>query len=113
PLVLPRLPRCVLLARWVSRRICTPMPRTTAVHPARAESTRKSRPYASTPQSRKPTYPAALRFAQLVHELHARPRGVSFRELRSVLGGVSERTVRRYAASLSRELVDRQDRPIL
>src|SRR5438552_16949892 len=89
------------------------MSRTTAVRPHGPESVRKSRRYASSSQSRQPTYPSALRFAQLVHELHACPRGVSFRELRSVLGGVSARTVRRYVASLSKELVDRPDRPIL
>jgi len=49
----------------------------------------------------------------MMHELHLRPGGVSFRELEGVLGGVSARTVRRYVAFCREELRDRRGRPLL
>lgn len=62
---------------------------------------------------RRPTYPAALRFALLIHELHRRPRGLTLGELARALGNVHERTIRRYAALCRSELTDHRGRPIV
>src|SRR6266404_4165385 len=88
------------LAAPVRCRLYAPMSRTTVDRPRVRAARRKSRGYQPPSASRKPTYPAGLRLARLVHELHLRPRGLGFREIASVLGGVSERTVRRYVRSV-------------
>ncbi len=58
---------------------------------------------------RQPTYPAAIKFATIVHELFQSPTGISFARLRERFG-LSERTVERYADELTKKLKDRMGR---
>jgi predicted DNA-binding transcriptional regulator YafY len=61
---------------------------------------------------RKPTYGAAIRFARITCELFSRPAGWGFRDLRDRLE-ISERTLARYVAVLTSELVDWRGEPIV
>jgi predicted DNA-binding transcriptional regulator YafY len=88
------------------------MARTTVVRTEARKLRAEPSRYAAPRGHRKPTYPAALRFARLVHELHRRPGGVSLADLRVVLDGISDRAIRRYVAAC-RELTDHRGRPVI
>jgi predicted DNA-binding transcriptional regulator YafY len=64
------------------------------------------------PGYRKPSFPAATRFAQLVHGLHQRPLGWSFEAIQDELG-ISERTLFRYIAACREGFVTDRDEPLL
>ncbi len=61
---------------------------------------------------RQPTYPAAIKFATIVHELFLTPTGISFARLAERFK-LSLRTIERYADELAENLKDRLGRGLI